>query len=124
VLTEPVIDLDHTSWPRVDGKGETPWQMWCLTSPGVVVHRIREDKSANTFRDLMGSYAGTIVCDALKTHEAGARGKRDERVKAARNETGPATAVPVPDIGRFSTLREWCSQRLRRTRFYADLVGY
>ena len=74
VLTEPVIGLDQTSWPRLDGKGETPWQMWCLTSPGVVVHRIREDKSANTFRDLMGGYAGTVVCDALKTHEAGARG--------------------------------------------------
>jgi len=74
VLTEPVIGLDQTSGPRLDGKGETPWQMWCLTSPGVVVHRIREDKSANTFRDLMGSYVGTIVCDALKTHEAGARG--------------------------------------------------
>ena len=74
LLTEPVIGLDQTSWPRLDGKGETPWQMWCLTSPGVVVHRIRDDKSANTFRDLMGGYAGAVVCDALKTHEAGARG--------------------------------------------------
>lgn len=73
-LAEPVIGLDQTGWPRLDGKGETPWQMWCLTAPGIVVHRIREDKSANTFRDLMGGYAGTIVCDALKTHEAGARG--------------------------------------------------
>ena len=74
LLAEPVIGLDQTSWPRLDGKGDTPWQMWCLTSPGVVVHRIRNDKSANTFRDLMDGYTGTIVCDALKTHEAGARG--------------------------------------------------
>ncbi len=74
LLAEPVIGLDQTSWPRLDGKGDTPWQMWCLTSPGVVVHRIRDDKSANTFRDLMDGYAGTVVCDALKTHEAGARG--------------------------------------------------
>jgi transposase len=74
LLVEPVIGLDQTSWPRLDGKGDTPWQMWCLTSPGVVVHRIRDDKSANTFRDLMDGYTGTIVCDALKTHEAGARG--------------------------------------------------
>jgi transposase len=74
LLTEPVIGLDQTSWPRLDGKGETPWQMWCLTSPLVVVHRIRDDKSADTFRDLMDGYTGTIVCDALKTHEAGARG--------------------------------------------------
>mgnify|MGYP000928176600 CR=1 FL=1 len=74
VLREPVIGLDQTSWPRLDGKGEKPWQMWCLTAPGVVVHRIKGDKGADTFRALVGDYRGTIVCDALKTHEAGARG--------------------------------------------------
>jgi transposase len=74
LLSEPVIGLDQTSWPRLDGTGDTPWQMWCLTCPGVVVHRIRDDKGAATFRDLMDGYSGTIVCDALKTHEAGARG--------------------------------------------------
>jgi transposase len=74
VLAQPVVGLDQTSWPRLDGKGDKPWQMWCLTAPDAVVHRIRDDKSADTFRDLMGGYAGTVVCDALKTHEAGARG--------------------------------------------------
>jgi transposase len=74
VLAEPVIGLDQTGWPRLDGKGDKPWQMWCLTAPRVVVHRIRDDKSKDTFKDLMDGYKGTIVCDALKTHEAGARG--------------------------------------------------
>jgi transposase len=74
VLAQPVVGLDQTSWPRLDGTGDKPWQMWCLTAPDAVVHRIREDKSADTFKDLMGGYAGTVVCDALKTHEAGARG--------------------------------------------------
>ena len=74
VLAEPVIGLDQTGWPRLDGKGDTPWQMWCLTSPGVVVHRIKDDKSADTFRSLIGNYRGVIVCDALATHGAGARG--------------------------------------------------
>ena len=74
LLAEPVIGLDQTSWPRLDGKGDKPWQMWCLTAPGVVVHRIRDDKGADTFKALVGDYQGTIVCDALKTHEAGARG--------------------------------------------------
>jgi len=74
VLSQPVIGLDQTSWPRLDGKGDKPWQMWCLTAPGTVVHRIRDDKGADTFRQLVGAYEGTIVCDALKTHEAGARG--------------------------------------------------
>ena len=72
-LAQSVIGLDQTSWPRLDGKAEKPWQMWCITTPGVVCHRIRDDKSADTFKALVGDYNGIIVCDALKTHEAGAR---------------------------------------------------
>ena len=33
----------------------------------------RHDKSAATFKALVGDYVGTIVADALGTHEAGAR---------------------------------------------------
>ncbi len=73
VLAQPVIGLDQTGWPRIEQAGHKPWQMWCLTSPGVVVHRIRDDKSAATFTELVGDYHGTIVCDALATHAAGAR---------------------------------------------------
>ncbi len=73
VKAQPVIGLDQTSWPRLDVQGSKPWQMWCLTAPGVVVHRIRDDKSAATFKALVGDYSGTIVADALSTHEAGAR---------------------------------------------------
>jgi transposase len=74
-LAQPVIGLDQTGWPRLDGtSGGRPWQMWCLTAPGIVVHRIRDDKGADTFRALVDDYRGVIVCDALKTHEAGARG--------------------------------------------------
>lgn len=73
VKAQPVIGLDQTGWPRLDVKGSKPWQMWCLTAPGVVVHRIRDDKTAATFKALVGDYTGTIVADALSTHEAGAR---------------------------------------------------
>jgi transposase len=73
VLAQPVIGLDQTSWPRLDGSATRPWQMWCMTAPGVVVHRIRDDKSAATFVALLGNYRGTIICDALATHGAGAR---------------------------------------------------
>ncbi len=81
MLAEPVIGLDQTSWPRLDGKGDKPWQMWCFTMPRAVVHRIKEDKSAETFKALIGNYEGVIVCDALKTHEAGVRG--NDRVELA-----------------------------------------
>lgn len=74
VLAQPVIGLDQTSWKRLESKNGRPWQMWCITAPGAVVHRIRDDKGAATFEALVGAYRGVIVCDALKTHEAGARG--------------------------------------------------
>jgi transposase len=73
VLEQPVIGLDQTSWPRLETDATKPWQMWALTAPGVVVHRIRDDKSAATFGALVGDYRGVIVADALSTHEAGAR---------------------------------------------------
>jgi transposase len=73
VLERPVIGLDQTSWPRLEAADAKPWQMWCLTAPGVVVHRICDDKSAATFTELVGDFRGTIVCDALGTHGAGAR---------------------------------------------------
>ena len=72
-LAQPVIGLDQTSWKRLDGRATKPWQMWCITAPGIVSHRIRDDKGAATFKELVGGYNGVIVCDALKTHEAGAR---------------------------------------------------
>jgi transposase len=73
VLAQPVIGLDQTSWPRLETDATKPWQMWALTAPGVVVHRIRDDKSAATFTSLVGDYRGIIVADALGTHDAGAR---------------------------------------------------
>jgi transposase len=73
VLAQPVLGLDQTSWPRLETDATKPWQMWALTAPGVVVHRIRDDKSAATFGALVGDYHGVIIADALGTHEAGAR---------------------------------------------------
>lgn len=73
VLAQPVIGLDQTGWPRLETDATKPWQMWALTAPKVVVHRIRDDKSAATFGALVGNYRGVIIADALGTHEAGAR---------------------------------------------------
>lgn len=73
IFAQPVIGLDQTSWPDLESKDLPPWQMWCLTAPGMVYHRICDDKSAATFRSLVGNYHGVIVCDAAATHQAGAR---------------------------------------------------
>lgn len=70
VLGSPVFGLDQTGWKRLDRKGGTPWQMWCLTTDEVVYHRIREDKSAASWNALVGDYQGVVVCDAMSTHGA------------------------------------------------------
>ena len=70
-LSYSVIGLDQTGWKRLEDKNAKPWQMWCITAPDCVVHRIKADKSAKTFVDLVGDYVGTIVCDAASTHSAG-----------------------------------------------------
>jgi transposase len=69
----PVVGVDQTSWPDLEDSSLPPWQMWCVTAPGIVYHRICDDKSARTFKMLLGDYKGWVVADALGTHQAGAR---------------------------------------------------
>ena len=78
----PVIGVDQTGWPDLEDKTLPPWQMWCLTAPGIVYHRICDDKSAATFKALLGDYQGWVVADALGTHEAGARECRGIKLAA------------------------------------------
>lgn len=73
VLAQDVIGIDQTGWPSLHSKHVKKWQMWCLTAPGAVFHQIRDDKGVKTFTELVGDFEGHIVCDALATHEAGAR---------------------------------------------------
>jgi transposase len=78
----PVVGVDQTGWPDLEDASLPPWQMWCVTAPGIVYHRICDDKSARTFVDLLGDYKGWVVADALGTHQAGARECRGVRLAA------------------------------------------
>jgi transposase len=60
----PVVGVDQTSWPDLEDSSLPPWQMWCLTAPGIVYHQ------------------GWVVADALGTHQAGARECRGLRLAA------------------------------------------
>jgi transposase len=78
----PVVGVDQTGWPDLEDPALPPWQMWCVTAPGIVYHRICDDKSARTFKDLLGDYRGWVVADALGSHEAGARECRGLKLAA------------------------------------------
>ena len=73
ILAKSVIGLDQTGWPNLEKKSSKKWQVWCLTAPGAVYHRICDDKSAATFTELLKGFEGTVVCDAAASHSAGAR---------------------------------------------------
>lgn len=68
-----VIGLDQTGWPDLDQKKKKRWQVWCLTAPGLVGHVIRGDKTAATFDELLNTYQGTVVCDAMSSHLSASR---------------------------------------------------
>lgn len=74
ILSQPVIGLDQTGWKNLSRKKAKTWQMWALAVPDAVYYAIKGDKSAATFEALVGGFEGTIVCDALSSHGAGARG--------------------------------------------------
>jgi transposase len=61
----PVVGVDQTGWPDLEDTSLPPWQMWCVTAPGLVYHRICDDKSARTYISLLGEYRGWVVADAL-----------------------------------------------------------
>ncbi len=56
-----------TGWPNLEDRAAKKWQMWCLVAPGRVLHDIRDDKSAATFVDLVGTFSGTAVTDQAAT---------------------------------------------------------
>lgn len=78
----PVVGVDQTGWPDLEDTSLPPWQMWCVTAPELVYHRICDDKSARTFTSLLGDYRGWVVADALGTHKAGTRGCDGVRLAA------------------------------------------
>ena len=75
IFRQPVIGMDQTGWPRLQGqKGErSNWQMWALACHDAVYYTIEDHKDAATAVRLLQSYSGTIVCDDLSTHKAAER---------------------------------------------------
>ncbi len=81
--------------------------MCALTAPGLVAHLTRGDRSVATLHEVVGDFAGTVVCDALSTHIAAARdgpidlagGRAHVRRKSAGAEPGfPQARVALTHI--------------------------
>jgi transposase len=84
--------------------------MWAITAPGVVVHRIRDDKSTSTMTDLVGNFCGVIVADALSTHQAGARASPGIVLAGCWAHVYRRFEEAVPDHPDAERMLEWIGQ--------------
>ena len=68
VLSQPVIGADETTWRLMGGSGkknggDKKWQVWTAAAPDAVFYQIQDSRSTEAARNLLGDYAGTVVCD-------------------------------------------------------------
>lgn len=72
VLSAPVIGADETHWKLLgyktpSGKSKR-WQVWAITSEGVVCYRIKAGRSIQDATDVLGDYYGIVMCDGYAVY--------------------------------------------------------
>ena len=76
VLSQPVIGADETTWRLMGAKGKQAggdakkWQVWTAAAPDAVCYQIQDSRSTEAARNLLGDYAGTVVCDDYSAYKA------------------------------------------------------
>ena len=76
VLSQPVIGADETTWRLMAAKGKKnggdakKWQVWVAAAPDAVCYQIQDSRSTEAARNLLGDYAGTIVCDDYSAYKS------------------------------------------------------
>jgi hypothetical protein len=71
VLAAAAVGIDTTSWKNLSSKDANPFQLWCIRAKNAVFFDVRRDKSAASFKILMGEFAGWIYADMAGTNLAG-----------------------------------------------------
>jgi transposase len=71
VLAHPVIGADETFWRLMENGGDNKrWQTWAIIAPEAVSYRICDIRSADAAEDVLGDYAGTVLCDGYAAYES------------------------------------------------------
>ena len=76
VLQQPVIGADETTWRMMGATGKKnggdskKWQVWIAAAPNAVTYQIQGSRSAEAARNLLGDYAGIVVCDDYGAYKA------------------------------------------------------
>ena len=75
VLSQPVIGADETFWRLMGAKGKRDggdgkrWQTWAVVAPNAVSYRILDSRSTEAASEVLGGYAGVVVCDGYSAYE-------------------------------------------------------
>jgi transposase len=76
ILSQRSIGADETTWrlmgadgKRQGGEGKR-WQTWAVVSPDAVSYRILDSRSAAAAAEVLGGYAGTVMCDGYSAYES------------------------------------------------------
>lgn len=74
VLAAPVVGADETHWKLLGYKtpgGKTKrWQVWAITSEGVVCYRMKAGRSVEEAADVLGDYRGIVMCDGYAVYSS------------------------------------------------------
>ena len=76
VLSQPVIGADETTWRLMGAAGKKnggdakKWQVWTAAAPDAVIYQIQDSRSTEAARNLLGEYAGTVVCDDYSAYKS------------------------------------------------------
>jgi transposase len=71
ILLEPLIGADETWW-RVMGKGQDSkrWHAWAASTASAIYFRIEDSRSQEAAAELLGEYAGIVMCDGYSVYES------------------------------------------------------
>jgi transposase IS66 family protein/recombinase len=62
---------DETFWRLMEGNGDNKrWQTWAVVAPDAVSYRILDSRSAAAAAEVLGDYAGTLLCDGYSAYES------------------------------------------------------
>jgi transposase len=81
VLGHAVVGADETRW-RLLTSGSKTWYVWLLHVSTAVYYTIKDSRSKDVIAKLLGTFAGTLMCDGYAAYTALAK-KRKGRVVLA-----------------------------------------
>lgn len=132
VLVQPVIGADETFWRLMEGNGQNKrWQTWAVVAPNAVSYRILDSRSAVAANQVLGDYAGTVLCDGYSAYESlKKRGGRFEiahcwahvrRKFVEAQDLAPGPCGEVLDlIGELYAAERECEHDQERARIRAE----